>query len=215
MIWNETLIWSLSKIKTSVCAQTWWAAYISSVAANVFAHCSDALPFLGGGGLVCRRPFAWSLKLGKRITQATCLESSALSLQGHRRGHPWKRQLGSQQPQSHSLPLHPSPHLPICIAVTVGSSSFVISTWQKNLLVPGKLAKPQLSGSSSMLHKTTFFNTVQDCSLRNIMVSMDFSCQEEDPANTFCMYIYCNSEVEHIVKFLYFSTFPSRKYFFR
>lgn len=117
-------------------------------------------------------------------------------------------------PESLTAPA-PSPHLPIRIAVTVSSSSFVISMWQKNLLVPGKLAKPQLSGSSSMLHKTTFFNTVQDCSLRNIMVSMDFSCQEEDPANTFCMYIYCNSEVEHIVKFLYFSTFPSRKYFFR
>jgi len=79
------------------------------------------------------------------------------------------------------------------------------------LLVPGKLAKPQLSGSSPMLHKTTFFNTVQDCSLREMMVSMDISCQEEDPANTFCMYvsqfIYCNMRLGALLNFYIFQHF--------
>lgn len=194
MIWKQTLIWSLSKINTSVCAQTWWAAYISSVAADVFVHCSDALPIVRGE-LVCCHPFAWVFAPIPKTRQ----EKHTGYLSGDAA----------------------SPRIAHCPFLSPSSHTYYCHQWFLQLCylsVAKDLARFQANQPNSnwvpaapCFIKPPFFNTFQDCSLRNIMVNMDISCQEEDPANTFCMYvsqfIYCNMRLGALLNFYIFQHF--------
>lgn len=143
LILNEILIWSLSKIKTSLCAWIWWVVCISSVEANVYVYCSLLWCFTNRKSKpslqtsICSVHKIWQEQnasyLSRMAAPLCCaLEGTGLSTM-------WPLGEVTWQPPSVSLSSLQSPRLPARITVTFGSSSFVvlkpfISRWRKWLL---------------------------------------------------------------------------------